>query len=133
MELAPLAVELFVPSVAEAVRFYEGTFDFQTLRTDPPGSTPVFAIGTLAGAALMFMDERYLHRAEGDAAEPRGQGLDIRIIVDSVDDMHARCREAGLTLLNPVGDREYGLRDFIVCDPWGFRLRFASPLRSLNP
>ena len=30
--------------------------------------------------------------------------------------------------MNPIGDREYGLRDFIISDPFGFRLRFASAL-----
>ena len=28
----------------------------------------------------------------------------------------------------PPGDRDYGLRDFIVLDPDGFGVRFAAPI-----
>jgi uncharacterized glyoxalase superfamily protein PhnB len=75
----------------------------------------------------MFMHDRWYRgpRAELDG---RGSGLDIRVIVPDVDVMHARVQAAGLQIMHALGDRDYGLRDFIVRDPNGFRLRFASPL-----
>lgn len=40
-----------------------------------------------------------------------------------------RVRAAEVNIMREIGDREYGLRDFIVRDQFGFRLRFASPIR----
>jgi hypothetical protein len=40
-------------------------------------------------------------------------------------------REAGrlqLEVGTPIGDRHYGLRDFVLVDPAGFGLRFAQAL-----
>lgn len=129
LEFAPLAVELFVPDVAEAVAFYTGNLGFSLVRSDPgPGNSISFAFTALGSAVFMFMDERFLTGKHAPGG-PRGEGIDIRLMVDDVDALYIQCREAGMTLLNPIGDREYGLRDFIVRDPWGFRLRFASPLR----
>ncbi len=130
IEFAPLAVELFVPDVAAAVRFYTETLGFRLHRTDPEGSdAPLFALASLGSAVFMFMSDRYYAGGSPDLDRRRGEGVDIRVMVEDVDAIYARAREAGMVLLHPIGDRDYGLRDFIVRDPFGFRLRFASPLR----
>jgi uncharacterized glyoxalase superfamily protein PhnB len=49
-------------------------------------------------------------------------------MVPDVDRWWALAREMGARIVSPIGDRDYGLRDFIMRDPWGFRLRFASAL-----
>ncbi len=125
-ELAPLAVELFVPDVSEAARYYTDTLGFTILRTDPPDE-PVFAIAHLGEAVVMFMSDRFYAGARSDL-DYRGAGVDIRLMVPDVDSVYERIRAAGLETLHPIGDRDYGLRDFIMRDPFGFRLRFASAL-----
>ena len=91
-ELTPLAVELFVPDVTEATRYYVDTLGFTVLRTTP-GDQPIFAIAYLGEAVVMFMHDRFYAGTRAD--------LDYRVD---------------------------GLRDFIMRDPFGFRLRFASAL-----
>ncbi|RLC58075.1 MAG: hypothetical protein DRI30_03200 [Chloroflexi bacterium] len=125
-ELAPLAVELFVPNVTEAARYYADTLGFTVLRTDPPDE-PVFAIAHLGEAVVMFMSDRFYAGPRADL-DCRGAGVDIRFVVPDVDAVYERIGAAGLEVLHPIGDRDYGLRDFIVRDPFGFRLRFASTL-----
>jgi len=125
-ELAPLAVELFVPNVTEAARYYADTLGFTILRTDPPDE-PVFAIAHLGEAVVMFMSDRFYAGARSDL-DYRGAGVDIRLMVPDVDAVYQRIRTASLEVLHPIGDRDYGLRDFIMRDPFGFRLRFSSPL-----
>ncbi len=125
-ELAPLAVELFVPDVSEAARYYADTLGFTILRTDPPDE-PVFAIAHLGEAVVMFMSDRFYAGARSDL-DYRGAGVDIRLMVPDVDAVYERISAAGLEVLHPIGDRDYGLRDFITRDPFGFRLRFASAL-----
>ncbi|HEY5638951.1 MAG TPA: VOC family protein [Dehalococcoidia bacterium] len=125
-ELAPLAVELFVPDVAAATRFYAETLGFTVMRAEPPDE-PVFAIAHLGEAVLMFMLDRFYTGTRSDL-DSRGAGVDIRLMVPDADAVHERIRAAGLEVMHPIGDRDYGLRDFIMRDPFGFRLRFASPL-----
>ena len=45
-ELSPLSVELFVPDVTEATRYYVDTLGFTVLRLTP-GDAPIFAIASL--------------------------------------------------------------------------------------
>jgi uncharacterized glyoxalase superfamily protein PhnB len=125
-ELAPLAVELFVPDVAEATRFYAATLGFTVIRTTPPNE-PVFAIAHLGEAVLMFMHDPFYAGTRADL-DYRGAGVDVRLMVPDVDAVYERIRAAGVEVMNPIGDRDYGLRDFIMRDPFGFRLRFASAL-----
>jgi uncharacterized glyoxalase superfamily protein PhnB len=41
---------------------------------------------------------------------------------------YERARANGARIVHDIGDRYYGLRDFVVQDPWDFRWRFASAL-----
>jgi catechol 2,3-dioxygenase-like lactoylglutathione lyase family enzyme len=52
----------------------------------------------------------------------------IRVMVSNVDDYWRRAIEIGASIIDPIGDRHYGLRDFIIADPDGFGVRFASRL-----
>jgi catechol 2,3-dioxygenase-like lactoylglutathione lyase family enzyme len=124
-ELAPVAPEFFVPDVDAAVAFYTDVLGYKLLRKE--GSPATFAIGHIDGATVMFMHERW-YAGPPSELEQRGTGVDIRIMVPDVDAVYARIRAAECTVLNEIGDRVYGLRDFIMRDPHGFRLRFASPL-----
>ena len=47
---------------------------------------------------------------------------------NALDAVYNRCREGGVEIVHEIGDRYYGLRDFVISDLNGFRLRFASPL-----
>jgi catechol 2,3-dioxygenase-like lactoylglutathione lyase family enzyme len=51
----------------------------------------------------------------------------IRIMVPNVDDYWKLAREMGAQIVIPIADRYYGLRDFIISDPDGFGVRFATP------
>ena len=44
----------------------------------------------------------------------------------------AQARALGVPVLQPIGDRYYGLRDFTIVDPDGYGLRFASYLDPNN-
>jgi predicted enzyme related to lactoylglutathione lyase len=125
-ELAPVAPELFVPDVPAAVRFYTESLGFTEHRTEPD-----FAIVGIGQAIVMLADERMYGAMGGTRSAPmqRGALIDIRLIVEDVDAAYSRCTAAGLDIVHDIADRPYGLRDFIVRDLNGFRLRFASPFR----
>jgi len=52
----------------------------------------------------------------------------VRVMVPNVDDYWKRVNEMGAQIIVPIADRYYGLRDFIIADPDGFGVRFASKL-----
>jgi catechol 2,3-dioxygenase-like lactoylglutathione lyase family enzyme len=51
----------------------------------------------------------------------------IRIMVPNVDDYWKLAKEMRAQIVIPIADRHYGLRDFIISDPDGFGVRFATP------
>jgi uncharacterized glyoxalase superfamily protein PhnB len=46
-------------------------------------------------------------------------------MVDDVDAVYASVREHGVNVVLSLDDRPYGLRDFIISDADGYRIRFA--------
>lgn len=124
-EDAALAVELFVPDVKAAAAWYSETLGFDLLRADGDGAGNYSFAALVTGEAfLMLMSDKFF---AGDLTN-RGAGVDVRVMVPDVDAVYERVTEADVQIVQPVGNRAYGLRDFIVRDPWGFRLRFAQPL-----
>ncbi|HYM15466.1 MAG TPA: VOC family protein [Dehalococcoidia bacterium] len=129
-ELAVVAPELFVRDVDASIRFYVDALGFRVARTDPPGDAPhSFAVLTLGAAVFMLADEKLAGpEMRGRPEERRGRGIHVRVMVPDVDAMHQRVRTQGVRIVMPLGDRSYGLRDFIIEDPDGFGVRFAAPL-----
>jgi catechol 2,3-dioxygenase-like lactoylglutathione lyase family enzyme len=128
-ELVPVTVELFVPDVEASVSFYAEKLGFELMRLErgmiDGQERATFAVVGLERAAFLIA-HRTLEGAP--AARPAGGAVHIRIIVDDVDALHRRAKENGVAIIYDIADRAYGLRDFIVEDPDGFRVRFASPL-----
>lgn len=126
-ELVPVAPELFVPNVGDSATFYTERLGFVLVRAEPSanlGPQTQFAVVALGAAHLMIANETMY----GPITGPRGLAIDIRLMVPDVNAMHARCVESDVEIVRDIGNREYGLRDFIIRDPNGFRLRFASSL-----
>ena len=72
----------------------------------------------------------YLEEVE-DAPEPGGRIVgNVRVLVPDVDRYWALAHELGCTVIRPIADRYYGLRDFTIAGPDGVGLRFASRLTS---
>ncbi len=129
-ELVPITVELFVPDVEASVRFYADKLGFELLRLErgaiDGAETATFAVMGLEQAAFLIAHQSL----QGSLTMPPGGGaVDIRIVVQDVDALYRRALDHGVEVVQPPADRDYGLRDFIVRDPDGFRLRFASALR----
>ena len=65
----------------------------------------------------------------GNSDAPVGEcWRSLRIMVEDVDAMWQKANQLGLKVGNPIADRFYGLRDFLLADPAGFGLRFAQAL-----
>ena len=121
-----------MPDVEASVRFYTEKLGFDLIRMEREAVSgrerATFAIVGVGNAVMMLADERFYVRGGEGPATPRGVGIDTRIVVDDVDSMYRRATDNDVTIVHDIGDRPYGLRDFIMRDPDGFRLRFAAPV-----
>ena len=89
-----------------------------------------FAYGTPGVYTGLFKDAVALHlidESSPNASQPTGSG-NLSILTDEVDDLHQRLVAVGIEMLEPPGDRDYGLRDFSCRDSDGNRLTFSTPL-----
>jgi hypothetical protein len=50
------------------------------------------------------------------------------IHVDDAQALHDRLHDHGIDGLGPIADQNYGLREFVLTDPDGNRVRFGSPV-----
>ena len=114
--LVKVAPEFYVRDLATSLSFYE-KLGFVRLRVERD-----FAVLGLGDAHVMLATFR-----EPPSQEPRLE-VNVRIMVDNVDEMYGRAVGAGGRIPVAIANRDYGLRDFIVADPDGFCLRFASPI-----
>ncbi len=122
----PVAPEFFVRDFDASLRFYRERLGFRIVREEP-------------GFAVIARDDAYVLLAMADetapgvrewlASGPRGVGMNTRIMLDGIDELYQSVSSDGVTVVQEIGDREYGLRDFMISDPDGFLLRFASPIR----
>lgn len=111
---AELVVELPVSDLAMSVAFYAQA-GFQVER-----QAETFA-------ALRW-GETYLFLTVRPDVSVGVHPVNIRVVVDDLDDRYAVARRAGLAIRYEPMDRPYGLRDFTVVDPDGYELRFAMPI-----
>ncbi len=109
---AQLAVELRVSDLASSIAFYEAAGLVLERRTD--------------GFAALQIEGRYLLLAEHPNAVAGPNPPNLRIAVADADAAFARAQTLGWPVRHGLADQGYGLRDFTVCDPDGYEVRFAA-------
>ncbi len=111
---AELVVELPVSDLAASVAFY---------------AQAGFQVERLAATfAALRWGKTYLFLTVQPDVSVGVHPVNIRVVVDDLDDRYAAARRAGLTVRHEPMDRPYGLRDFTIVDPDGYELRFATPI-----
>jgi catechol 2,3-dioxygenase-like lactoylglutathione lyase family enzyme len=111
-----LILELYTGNIAASVAFYQ-QFGFRLLTAEPH-------------FVELGWDQTQIYLEEiADAPEPYGRIVgNVRVLVPDVDRYWALAQEVGCTVIKPIEDRYYGLRDFTIAGPDGVGLRFASRL-----
>ncbi|HEU4454905.1 MAG TPA: VOC family protein [Longimicrobium sp.] len=110
---------LSVSDVAAAAEYY----------TTKLGFTPGFTWGeppTMAGVNLgqvsVFLEQ----------GTPCPAGCAVYFVVGAADELFAFHRANGVTVVEPPGDREYGMRDYMVQDAYGHRLSFGQHIYTVG-
>ena len=120
-----LVTEIVVRDIQRSTKFYR-ELGFKVLRDASDFVELTWENHQLYVAEL----SAYREIASDDVKLPKRSKFplaNIRIMVPNVDDYWKLVREMGAQIVIPIADRYYGLRDFIISDPDGFGVRFATP------
>ena len=115
-----LVVALCVGDIRKSSEFYR-SYGFEVLRDE----------GTFM--ELKWEDARLFLSEVPDTPSPPASPMgNLRVMVPDVDKYWHLANEKGATILSPIEDRYYGLRDFIIAGPDGLALRFATWLKDVE-
>ena len=108
----------------EATTFYGETLGFPILEEwgGSDGRGTLFRCSS-GGVIEVFEDSPH-HPAEA----PRG--VKVAVEVENVDALYERVRQAGVPVLDPIGDRPWNHRNFEISDPSGLPLVFFAQLEA---
>jgi len=109
-----------VPDVAAAVAFYTTKLGFRPGFTW--GDPPTFA-GVNLGSQQMFLEE----------GTPQPAGCAVSFVVGDADELYEYQRANGVAIVEPPGDRPYGVRDYRVRDLHGYELNFGHYVYNVGP
>jgi catechol 2,3-dioxygenase-like lactoylglutathione lyase family enzyme len=111
---------LAVSDVRAAVDYYTERLGFTLAFTD--GDPPTFA-GVNLGNVQMFLEQ----------GTPSPAGCSVYFVVGNADELFEFQRANGVAVVQPPGDRPYGLRDYRVRDLHGYVLGFGHHLFNAGP
>lgn len=120
---------MMVRNLKESVGFYTDVLGFTVNGTFPEGDDPLWASLSSGNASLMlnFVGEPHAHVAgeEPHSHEPEFNGVLYVDVTGSLEDVHARVEaKASCTDIEVM---PYGMKEFSVVDPNGYKLTFGVP------
>jgi catechol 2,3-dioxygenase-like lactoylglutathione lyase family enzyme len=111
---------LAVTDIRAAVDFYTSKLGFKLAFTW--GDPPAFA-GVNLGNVQMFLQ----------TGTPDPKGCSVYFLVGDADQLYEFHRANGVEVAEAIGDREYGIRDYLVRDLNGYHLSFGHHLFKAGP
>ena len=113
-----------VKNIEETLAFYQQKLGFQVSFT---WKVPVeYAVLTRDKAVTIHLSKN------PEAAENASKFATLYIFVYDVDQVYEEYQQNGVEILNPIGDRDYNMRDFDIVDNNGFVLTFGCSLDRVN-
>jgi len=143
----PISVMFTSRNTAKTIAFYRDTLGFKLEASWPDEKQPMWANLMLDGQSVMIGGQmspdavgemcgndpgakKYMETLAKEFETNRpGVGVVTYLMVPDVDKFHAGLVKKGVKDLAPPRSQFYGIRDFGVQDPDGYRLLFYSPIK----
>jgi PhnB protein len=119
---------LTVNRAAEAIDFYRRAFDAAEIA--PRATTPtgqIVAQLAIDGQRFFVVDEN-IPAFNTSPQTLKGTSVRLSLVVDDPDAVAQRAVAAGATVLFPIADQPYGMRQGRVADPYGHHWLIGRPL-----
>lgn len=122
IKLQAINPQFAVTDLIKTAEYYRDFLGFEILGYwfDPPVYT------------IVKRDDVELHfgKADTNEAQPsnlkwRAEGLDAYIRITGIQKMYDELKAKGVTILEPVCEREYGMIEFAIADCNGFKIVFG--------
>jgi catechol 2,3-dioxygenase-like lactoylglutathione lyase family enzyme len=119
---------LIVRDIEASLRFYRDLLGF-TVTMSVPEQAPFVFVGLSRDGVPVFLNDFKTVEADmaGTADRQPGGTAGLFFVVDGVDDLYTAVA-ARATVLMPIKDQFYGMREFAVEDPDGHLITFAQPI-----
>ena len=118
-QLPQFTVNLIVRDLARSVAFYRDVLGADVQYSDPDfAALRVSELDFMLHADHTYDDHPWYGRLVGD--EGRGLGAELRLFGVSPDEIEARARANGATVVQPATDKAHGWREMMVADPDGY-------------
>lgn len=121
---------LTVEDVEASLAFYSERLGFRqdVAEKDETGTTFLGSV-EIGETIIMFESAGPGVRLESHHGLTSGVMLTICLpSTNELEALHRRLQVAEVHICSPIGDRPWGNRDFMIQDPDGYRLVFASPI-----
>ena len=119
---------LTVRDAAKAIEFYQRAFGAREVA--PPARSPsgqIVAQLAIDGQQFFVVDEN--PAAYNVSPETlNGTSVRLNLVVDDPDAVAARAVAAGATVVFPIADQPYGMRQGRIADPFGHHWLIGRPL-----
>lgn len=106
-----------VSDPSETARYYRDVLGFDIVFEW--GDPPTYVVVNRDQAVGIHLIEK------DDDFKPSSAHTSLFIFVHDVDAVYEEYQKSGAHITNPIGDRDYGMRDFDVTDPNGYILAFG--------
>ncbi len=111
-----------VSDVKASVAWYVETLGFELeFLNEPEGQPAVYAV--------LFRDRLWIHLCRvSEGVQPASEYASAQLHVRDVNEHYELLRSRGARVLQEIGDRFWGARDFVIADPGGNQLWFSEPI-----
>ncbi len=129
-----LQAYLALRDTAKAIEFYQGLFGaVEIVRLRYPGSTRVMHAELKLGDSILMLGEEAPEMGVHSPLQYGGSPVSLMHYVPDVDELFAKARAAGCTILMPPTDMFWGDRLCKFVDPFGHVWGVATHIADLTP
>ncbi|HEL3814630.1 TPA: VOC family protein [Stenotrophomonas maltophilia] len=119
MKIESISPILSVDHLAESIAFYCGTLGFEL----------AWSWGDPTDIAAVCRDGVEITLTQRSGSKPAG-AAHAYLVVSGIDDYYRTLEGSGVTIVVPIGDRPYGMRDFRLADPSGNELSIGQVIEN---
>lgn len=117
MKIESVSPILTVNDLAESIGFFRDALGFDL----------AWSWGEPPDIAAMCRDNVEITLTQRTGAKPSGTAH-VYLGVSGIDEYYAALVDAGASVVVPIGDRPYGMRDFRIADPSGNELSIGQAI-----